>query len=276
MEIKNIFLSRIHSKEKWRETKLKQVEETRTMIKSFYESLTESHQKTLKSVKCSASELKDIFSMRSKPSISLNISPKMNETMRNTSIYVKQYKSKHFPGVLIRGVRSDNPNNVISDYPLMKNCACLNTINQETLKTLLTAEDLGEGQESIAQKIAVNFRNSSTTRNLEVQKRKLQILFNTKNDFFEKTNITTNFRNKNKSYIERFKSKIEEGIKKSYEEDDPCIIRLEGGIEKGLLLRKLSNDEGKIVIKGDRVEEDLMSKMENIMKKYHKKAESFM
>ncbi len=243
-------------------------------MKTFYENLAE-HNETSKSVKCSISELKEIISLRSTkfPQNSEIFSCEVNETMKKTkenaeSIQVKQFKSSHFPGILIRGVRANNSNNLISDYPLTKNFTSLNSINQETLKSLLTVEEIGqEGIVSQTEKIAMNLRNTNTTKNFSTQKRKLKLFFQSKNYFFP-------LRNHNKSYAERFRCKIEEEIKKNYEEEEECLIKLEGGIEKKM--RKSGVQEHTVISwKKSNEDKDLMSKMEKIMKKYHKKAASF-
>ena len=240
-------------------------------MKSFYESLAE-HKETSKSVKCSISELKEIISLRATrfPQDSEKISSEDIETMKKIkesteTIQVKQYKSSHFPGILIRGVRANNPKNLISDYPLTKNFTNLNSINRETLKSLLNAEEVGqEGIVSQTEKIAMNLRNANSTKNLNTQQRKLKLLFHSKNDF-------SPFRNQNKSYAERFRSKIEEEIKKNYEEEEECLIKLEGGIEKKM--KKSSVKEDSVISwKKTNEEESLMSKMEDIMKKYHRRA----
>lgn len=192
-------------------------------------------------MKCSISELKEILSLKShqeRPSQkSFSISQNTSQTSKHINhtsneILVKQYPSKYSPGKsIIRGYRANNPNNLISDYPLSKNFAKLNKINSETLKNLLKTKDL-ENTVTLAtqtEKIASKLQNEGGKRNLDAQKRKLKMLFMTKADF-----DYFPFRKSKKSFIEKLKSKISSELKKNSEESNDSFIGLKvsGSIEK--------------------------------------------
>jgi len=230
-------------------------------------------------VKCSTSELKEIISLRTKPKFmqtSMDFPKefpertfkKSDESMR---VLVKQYKSKHSPGILIRGLRENNPKNLISDYPLTKNFTSLNSINHDTLKSLLTVEDVGqEGMAIQTEKIAMNLRNNPGNMK-ENQKRRLKALFMTKEDFFP-------FRDKNISFIQKFKNKLENNIKKNYEEEQDVMMKVEGSIEKKIQKNSQTHIEQESLdwTKNSKEEKSLLNRMEEILNKYHKKTMSLM
>ena len=252
--------------------------DTRMMLKTFYEGMAKIRE-TTNPVKCSTLELKEIISLKTKPlflQTSMDYSNELQKQVMKTSqneeavkIQVKQYKSKHSPGVLIRGLRTNNPKNLISDYPLSKNFSSLNSINQDTLKSLLTIEDVGqEGIVSQTEKIAQNLRNPGSLKTLDNQKRRLKALFQSRIDLYP-------FHNKNFSFFEKFKAKLEGDIIKNYQEEQEIMMKVEGGIEKKLQRTFIKKDQESLDwTKNSQQEKKLMTKMGNIAHKYHKKTVS--
>lgn len=185
-------------------------------------------------MKCSSSELQEIIALRTSPSQNSEISVKFPQKTENSEIFIKQYRSKHAPGSIIRGLRANNRNLLISDYPLTKNFATLNRINGETLKNLLKSEDLSkETLHTQTESIALGLRNANSKKNFDVYKRKLQGLLQTKAefDYFP-------FRNASKTYVEKWRDRVENEVhsKKSGfgELFESCGINIEGNIEKTL------------------------------------------
>lgn len=181
-------------------------------------------------MKCSSSELQEIIALRTSPSQKseiLNNSPQKTE---NTAIFIKQYRSKHAPGCIIRGLRANNRNSLISDYPLAKNFATLNRINRETLSNLLKSEDFGkETLKTQAEGIALGLRNANIKKGFDVYKRKLQGLLQTKAelDYFP-------FRDASKTFVEKWRDHVQSEVKRKGEGIEKYGMSIEGSIEKSL------------------------------------------